>query len=281
MSTKTATKATENTETVSEEVVTEEKEVSPIPAALNSNPILVSFCQQYLDVIAPITEYNNSIFKKSNSEWDRHKLLAEAKKLGSPMDANEEAVPAIKEAFEVYENVLASLAVVRADLVNITAKHLGVSLETLGGERDETKEADLKEKRKFAFGLGETLKQMALYSADKASSEAVNKFLKNNELPAVGRQQTTSFTTESTTATPKYRVKVTVAKEGHTIGEFDGFSKTAIAMTGAAYGYPKGEALKADKLRQAWEAAGNGPSSTVNPTVEFEDNGLTFTLTQK
>ncbi len=275
MSTKTTTKETENIEMV------EEKKVSPIPDVLNSNPILVNFCQQYLDAIVPITEYNDSLFKKSNTEWDRHKLLAEAKKLGRPMDANEKAVPEILESLKKYENAVEALSVIKAELVGVTAKHLDVSLESMGGEKDEAKEAELKEIRKHAFGLGDILKQMAVFSADKESTAAVNEFLAANALPAVGRAQFTSFTAESAVSVPKYRVKVTVAKEGHVIGEFDGFSKTAIAMTNAVYSYPKGDALKADKLRAAWEAAGNGPSNTVKPIVEFEDNGLTFTLTQK
>lgn len=278
MATKTAD--TEVTETATE--VTETEPVNRIPEALSSNPLFLDFLGRFLEVIDKISEYNTSVLGKKDNEWDRHKVLAKAKELGRPMDANVKPVDSILEKLKAYENVMEELAIVRDELISETAAHLGISLNAVAAERDKDKEAPLLEDRKKAVSLRSTLLVMADTMSDNEMSTALVEFLQNNPIPAVGRNQTSAISTDSGTgATPKYRVKVKVEKDGKVLLDADGFTKAVQSLTQPVFGYERGQAPKADKLRAAWEAAGNGPGKTVKTVVEFEDNGLKYTLTAK
>jgi hypothetical protein len=266
---------------VKETEITETEEVkSRIPSSLDDNPILVDFCNRYLEVADEIAKYNEEVLKKSDNEWTRPKLLEEAKKLGRPDDMKN-SNPTILEALKQYENAVEQLSIVRDSLYGTVANELGITLSATTGERDPEKEAPLKEKRKLAVSLGSTLNMMAEMSSDKDTTHAVTEFLVTNPLPIVGREQSRSFSGEDNKPTPRYRVKVTVSKDGNVLGEYDGFTKTALALSAPTFNYPRGESPKADKFRQAWEAAGNTTCNTVKSTVEFEDNGLHYILTQK
>ncbi len=260
----------------------EEPTTPRIPEVLDSNAMLADMCKQYLDVADLIAAYNNEVLKPNNSEWNRHKVLAYAKAEARPDDASKKADEDLLPLIQELENAQEALNFARDAVLKKATEKLGISLSETGGERDPEKEAPLKEKRKFATTVGSTLNTMAEMLSDKNITNAIQEFLKNNPLPNVGREQVRSFSGDNGGgSTPRYRVKVEVKKDGKTLLTEDGFTKTALALTKPVFGYDRGQAPKADKLRQAWEAVGNAPGETKQSTVNFEDNGLEFILTAK
>lgn len=273
--TKTAAKAT--SPKVAEKP--EENKESPaerIPATLSENAILGSICKTYLDIFDEITEYNKAVLAEKDSEWNPVKVLEQARKFASPDDASQQD-EVIKKALDEFENAAAAAANARKNVLEVTAKKLGITLSATAS-RDAETEAPLKEKRKTAVEIGTQLHTLAGLTTDKNAKDVVEEFLKNFPMPAVGRDQVRTFGNDEK-STPKYRVKVTVTKDGHQILSEDGFTKAAIKLSQPVFGYERGKALKADKLREVWEAALKNDSNLKE--TSFEDNGLIYTLTQK
>lgn len=280
----TDVKSAETPETVPNDVVSDntvaEKEVNRIPDYLASNSILEDFCKRYLGVLDEISEYNKAVLAEKSSEWNAHKVFEKARELARPTDKNVKPNDEIKKALETYENLITETAKARKAALDATSKELGITLSATA-ERNPELEAPLKEKRKLANTIGTQLSQIATMTSDAEATAAVTEFLAKNPLPAIGRDQVSTFGTDGTTSTPKYRVKVTITnKDGVEILNEDGFTKTALALTKPVFGYERGEAPKADKLREAWEKAGNSATNVVSP-VEFDDNNLHFTITKK
>jgi hypothetical protein len=270
------------TEVVETEVTEVTETVSRIPEAFKDNAMITGFFEQYLGVVDLIAEYNASVLKTAHAEWDRHKLLAKGKELGRPFDANVAPVDGILELLKSYENAMETLAFARDALINATAGHLGVSLSTVGAERDKEKEVPLQEARKTGVSIGNLLNNIAAMNTDPVTSEGITKFLNENPLPVVGRNDARALSSDASVAsTPKYRLKVVITKDGAKLLEADGITKAVQALNQPVFGYAKGTAPKADVLRKAWEAAGNGPGKTVQSTVTFQDNGLEYSLIAK
>lgn len=273
-----STPETVSDETVSTETV-DENPANRIPEIFAQNPMFTSLVTQYLSVYDEIASYNKTVIaEKSDSEWTTGKLLAEARKLASPDEG--EPNKEIKDVYDIFERISTELAKARKAVVDATAKFKGISLSSVAAERDPAKEEELKEKRVPAIDIGKNMAMMAGLLNDEAASTAIKDFLNKYQLPAVGRDQTRNFA-QSGGSTPKYRVRVEVIKDGNVLLTEDGFAKTGLALTQPVFGYERGKALKADKLREAWEAKGNTGEKTVEPVVEFEDNGLTFRITDK
>ena len=259
----TETPETENVET----------EKPRIPEGFDTNPIIKTFAEDYLKKSDLIAEYNKSVLQRNDSEWNAKKVLDKSKEFASPDDPSK-IVQNVKTARDAFEAAAAELSKKRAELIAITAKELGIELSSTA-ERDPEKEEQLSEERKVAIVLGEQLKMMATVSPDKSFNTMVEEFLAANPLPAIGRDQVRSFS-ETKGTTPKYRVTITVTnKDGHELVKEKGFTKTALTVSKH---YPRGEGIKADKIRQAWEAAGNTADKTVVEPVEFIDNDLTFSI---
>jgi hypothetical protein len=250
-----------------------------VPEVLSANPILADFCKRYLDVLDEIQEYNKEVLAEKDSEWNAAKVLGKAKEFASPDDASK-VKPEIKKVYDAYEKLLTEVANARKAVLDATSKELGVNLSAVA-DRDPATEAPLKEKRKFAVEIGSQLATIAKMTTDEAATSAVNSFLNDNPLPAVGRDQTRSFTSDGSGSTPKFRVNVTVSKDGEVILSESGFTKAALALTKPAFGYERGKSLKADDLRNAWIKAGNTAEKTVQDKVEFNDNNLHFVITKK
>ncbi len=285
---KTATKATKSTPAKVEDNIAEVAEapvatvpddtsVNRIPELFENNPILKDFCQKYLDILDEITEYNKQVLAEKTAEWNSSKVLEKAKEFAHPEDANVPANKEIQTLVDEWEKAITVLAQKRKAVIERTAKELGITL-TSTAERDPEKEAGLKEQRKLAHTIGSQLSSFAEMINDASATKTIQEFLGSNPLPAVGRDQSHNFSSDGGKATPKYRVKVTVSRDNEELISEDGFTKAALALP--KY-YERGKALKADKLREAWEAAGNTPEKTVTDPVEFNDNGLHFTITKK
>lgn len=268
------------TEGVAERMTTPETEEKPnrIPEALASQAILEEFCKQYLSSFDEISAYNKGVLAEKTSDWTSTKVLAKAQELGNPTDANVKPNADIKSALKIWEDAVQAMNVARRNVVDKTAKELGITLSATA-ERDPKKEEELKPKRQFALEIGKQLVMIANMTTDTSVSEAATKFLQDNELPAIGRDQTHSFG-ESGKSTPKYRVSITVSKGDQTLLSGEGFTKTAIELSKPEFGYERGKQPKADTLREVWEKAGNNETTTVSP-VEFEDNGLKYVITKK
>lgn len=280
MTTPTAAKKTtpaKATPAKSEETVEETK--SRIPDLLNANPILAEFCKRYLEVFDEISKYNKDVLAEKDSEWNAVKVMEQARKFASPENA-EDQDKEIKDALDELEKAESARLLARKNVLDKTAKKLGITLSATTERNPET-EAPLKEKRKIAVEIGSQLSTIAGLTSDANASKAVTEFLDANPLPAVGRDQTRSFGTGDGKATPKYRVKIEILKDGETILSEDGFTKTALALTKPVFGYERGKAPKSDDLRKAWENAGNTPENTVKTPVEFDDNGLHYVITKK
>lgn len=273
----TPAKATaEKPENVETPEVVETQEKPRIPEALSNNSILAEFCRQYLAVFDEISEYNKEVLAERDAEWNAGKVLEKARELGRPADANTPANQDIKNALEAWEKLVNETARARKSVLDTTSKVLGITLSATSERNPET-EAPLKEKRKIAFEIGTQLSNIAKMTTDENASAAVVEFLANSPLPAVGRDQTRNFG-DNEKATPKYRVNVTVSKDGNKLIDEAGFTKAALALT--KY-YERGKSPKADKLRGMWESAGNSPEKTVTSPVEFQDNGLHYVITKK
>lgn len=262
---------------VSEDTATEEK--PRIPEALAGNPILAEFCKQYLEIVDEIAAYNKVVLAEKDSEWNGTKVLSKAKEFATEED-QEKVKPEIKSAFDKYEAALDAVNKARKAVIDVTAKELGINLSSVV-ERDKEAEGPLKDKRSRAVEIGKQLSGLAELTTDKNASSAVEEFLKSAPLPAVGRDQTRSFTDGGTGSTPKYRLKVEVIKDGNVLLSEDGITKATLKLTQPVFGYDRGKALKPEDLRKAWEAVGNTPEKTVQERVEFVDNGLTFVMTKK
>jgi hypothetical protein len=248
-----------------------------IPEAFSKNSILKDFCAQYLKVFDEISNYNREVLAEKDSEWNAGKVLEKAREFARPTEKGVEPKQDIKKAIEAYENAVNALAQARRSVLDITSKELGITLSATA-DRNPELEAPLKERRKLAIEIGTQLNMIAKLTTDEAASAAATKFLDQNPLPAIGRDQARSFG-DSEKATPKYRVHVVVKdKDGATKVEEDGFTKTALALTKF---YERGKALKSDDLREAWEKAGNSPDKTVTNPVEFTDNDLHFVISKK
>lgn len=250
-----------------------------IPAVLSKQSILADFCRQYLAVFDEISEYNKEVLAEKSSEWNATKVLAKARELGNPEDANVPANEEIKAALAAWEEALTALNIARKSVLEKTSKELGITLSATTERNSET-EAPLKDKRKVAIELGTQLSMIAKMTTDEKAADAVTEFLGSNPLPAIGRDQTRSFG-ENEKSTPKYRVSVVVKNsDGETVVDEKGFTKAALALTKPACGYERGKAPKSDVLREAWEKAGNSAETTVVNPVEFDDNNLHFIITK-
>lgn len=247
-----------------------------ISSVLSRNPLLADFCRQYMEIFDTVSAYNKEVLAEKTSEWNTSKVLEKARQFASPENA-EETKPEIKEAWNSWESAVQAMNLAKRNVLELTAKELGITLSS-SGERDPEVEGPLKEKRKLAFEIGMQLKSMLGIIQDDKLKGAISDFLENNPLPAVGRDQARSFGNEGP-ATPKFRVHVSVFDaDGNEKVSADGFSKAALELPKF---YPKGEAIKADKLRAAWMAAGNTTENTVTNPVEFSDNDLRFVITKK
>lgn len=264
-----------------EETEITETETSRVPDVLASNPILADFANKYLEVVDLISEYNEGVLKAAKSEWTNAKLSEEGKKLARPDDPKVKPHAELKKFLVAMENAQEALNFARKDFFDAVANELGVVRDNVV-ERDLEKEADLKNKRTTATVIGTQLGQIASLTSDASAASAVSEFLKANELPAVGRNSSTSFGGEGgSKGAPRYRVSVKVEKNGVTLlDKGEGFTKTAAMLSKPEFGYERGKSLKAEDLRGAWEKAGNsGDNPKAVPEVVFEDNGLTYTLT--
>lgn len=250
------------------------QEVNRIPDVLSENAILADFCRRYLEIFDEITQYNKEVLSTSNDEWTPGKVLEKSRELGRP--AQGEPNKEVKAALETYEELVNNTAKARRALLDITANAIGITLSATA-VRDPETEAPLREKRKFAITLGDQLATISKLTTDESASAAVTEFLKNSPLPAIGRDQTRTFG-EDVKATPKYRVTVTVSRDGNVLVSEDGFTKTGHALVKL---YERGKAPKSDTLRTAWENAGNTPEKTVTNPVEFDDNGLHYVISKK
>jgi len=264
----TASKAVENTPNEDER----------IPVVLSENSILADFCKRYLGTVDEILEYNKAVLAEKDSEWNALKVLDRARKFASPENA-EEVKPEIKKAVDAWESLQAEALKARKAVLDLTSRELGITLSATA-DRNPELEAPLKDKRKIANEIGSQLGVIAKLTSDEKASDAVNSFLTENPLPAVGREQARTFGTDEN-STPKYRVKVEVFKDGNSILTADGFTKATLALTKPVFGYERGKAPKSDDLRKAWESAGNSSKETKQEVVEFDDNGLHYVLTKK
>jgi len=264
----TASKAVENTPNGDER----------IPVVLSENSILADFCKRYLGTVDEILEYNKAVLAEKDSEWNALKVLDRARKFASPENA-EEVKPEIKKAVDAWESLQAEALKARKAVLDLTSRELGITLSATA-DRNPELEAPLKDKRKIANEIGSQLGVIAKLTSDEKASDAVNSFLTENPLPAVGREQARTFGTDEN-STPKYRVKVEVFKDGNNILTADGFTKATLALTKPVFGYERGKAPKSDDLRKAWESAGNSSKETKQEVVEFDDNGLHYVLTKK
>ena len=267
---------TGNPEVSEDSVVENTEDANRIPDVLASNPIFTEFCNRYLAAFDEITEYNKIVLAERDSEWNSSKVLAKARELGNPDSGD--ADTDIKPVFDEYEAALTAFNKAKKSLIEKTAEKLGIKMSAVA-DRDPATEGPLKEKRKLATEIGTQLTSIAGMTQDKATSEAVTEFFAKFPMPAIGRDSVRTFG-EGSGSTPKYRVLVSVKnKDGqYLLQDEKGFSKTALKLTQPVFGYERGKALKSDKLREAWEGAGNtAEKTTVNPVV-FEDNELTYEI---
>lgn len=253
---------------------------SRIPEILSAQSIMEDFAKRYLSIADEIAEYNKAVLAEKSSEWNASKVLDKSKELASPTDANVPANTEIKAARDAWEKLVGEAALARKVVIDVTAKALGINLAAVA-DRDLTVEGPLKDRRKMAYTIGEQLNMISGLTTDPLAKDAVIEFLLKNPLPSVGRDQARSFGGDSEKSTPKYRVHVKITKGEQELLSEDGFTKSAAALTKPVFGYPRGEAPKSDKLRAAWEAVGNTAETTVQSVVEFDDNGLHYTLTKR
>lgn len=248
-----------------------------IPELLSESSILGDICKKYLEIFDEITKYNKDVLAEKDATWTPAKVIEKARELGNPTDANVKPNADIKSAIDDWENLITQVSQARKKVIELASKELGITLSATA-ERDPNVEAPLKEKRTVAIEIGKQLSTIASMISDEKSSAAVKDFLAANPMPAVGREQSHSFG-ESSSATPKYRVRVVITRNGEEVLNEDGFTKASLAMTKL---YERGKAPKADTLREAWEKAGNSQKNPYAvPVVEFDDNGLHFKLTKK
>lgn len=248
-----------------------------IPAALTKNSIMVDFFRQYLSVLDEISEYNSAVLAEKTADWTPGKVLEKAREIARPTEKGVEPDPDVLAALTSFENAVNALALAKRNALEVTAKTLGITL-TVTATRDPELEGPLKSRRVIAAEIGKNLNTMAAMITDEKVREAVLNFLDQNPLPQVGRDQARNFGADEK-PTPKYRVTVQVVdKDENVLVNEPGFTKGSLAV---AKFYPRGEGIKSDKLREAWEAAGNTPEKTVVNPVEFDDNNLHFVLTKK
>lgn len=269
-------------DTEAEEFETEglEEEISRIPDSLASNPILADFANKYLEVVDLIAEYNKSVLTPAKSEWTNAKLNEAGRKLARPDDPKLKGNPDLLKLLVAMENAQDALNLARKSFFDGVADKLGVVRDTTA-ERDLEKEAELKNKRSFASTIGTQLSQIASLTSDTEASAAVESFLNENKLPAVGRNSVTSFGGENPgKGTPRYRVSIRIEKDGNVLLEKgEGFTKTAAALSRPEFGLEKEQRPTAEDFRNVWEKAGNsGDNPAATPEVVFENHGLTYTL---
>lgn len=254
---------------------TKSAEKNRIPESLAKQAIFQEFLSTYLDGFDEISGYNSKVLTKSDSEWNSYKIMDKAREMARPVNGGE-VNDTVKDALEAYETLNTELNRAKQAVLQATAKELGIEFSA-GSERDMDLEAALKEKRKTAINIGDQLTKIAEFTGNEQVKSDIKAFLDKYQMPAVGRNQTHSFSAEGS-GTPKYRVKVTVSRDGEELFTEDGFTKTAQSLTKF---YERGKAPKADKLRAVWENAGNTMDSQPQPRVEFIDNDLTFVITSK
>ncbi len=249
-----------------------------IPESLRSNLIFADFCKRYMEAYDEISAYNKEVLAARDSEWNATKVIAEAKKFASP-EKPEDADAEIKKAVDEWEAALAKALELRKNVLDATSKKLGINLSAVA-DRDHEKEDGLKEKRKLAIEIGKRLADIAGLTNDENAGKEITSFLTDFGMPAVGRDQATTLTSNGG-STPKYRVTVRVFnKDGAELMNEKGFTKTALGLTKPVFGYERGKAPKSEDLRGIWENAGNTAEETKQATVEFEDNNLKFVITK-
>ena len=278
------TTTTTNTDNVSDNVTESDKveeevtvPVNRIPDALTANPILEDFAKQYLAILDKIVTYNKDVLAEKDSEWNSFKVLEKAREMGRPTDKNVEADKAIADALTKWESLVAEVNLAKRSVIELTSKELGITLSATN-ERNPEIEAPLKVERNRAVEIGKQLAMLGSMTTDKNATAVIEEFLGKNGLPAIGRDQVKVFGSDSEKSTPKYRVNVVVKNaDGEELVNEAGFTKAGLTV--AKY-YERGAGIKPEKMREAWEAAGNDGTKVVSP-VQFVDNGLTFTITKK
>lgn len=252
---------------------TKDTRISPV---LSKQVILMDFLGTYLSVFDEISAYNKEVLAEKSSDWPISKIMEKAREFASPENADD-IKPEVKVAWDQFEAASQAMQVARRNVLNATAKELGITL-SVTAERNSDTEAPLKEHRTRAVAIGKQLSTFSELLNDEKISAALKEFLDAYPLPAVGRDQVSNFGADEK-STPKYRVTVVVTNsDGEELVNESGFTKAALALTKF---YPRGEAPKPDTLRTAWEKAGNTGENTVQPVVEFDDNDLHYVITKK
>lgn len=231
--------------------------------------------EQYLGHVQAINEFNVPFLADEptdDSKFTVRKGMATAKEWA---ERNKNADTTAQELLSDYQTALDSVQDARRKVAEYVAKSLGVTLtvEREKPDADAVQEIGTKH-RKPAKDLLELLAQLGKYSP--SDGPIINEILEANPLPQVGRRGSLSVGDES--STPKYRIKITVEKEGKIVQDGEGITKTLMVLNSKknTIHSNKENVPTADQFRKAWESG-----DKENPVKFTTTDDVTYTISKK
>lgn len=246
-----------------------------------ANKLLESMVSTYLAAVDEIRQHNATYLVDAPADRDAptpNKLLGKAKEEGRDEDVEDSELDKLLTA---YQNAWDAVSSTKLAVAKYYAAKHGIELAPEAPKADESEVDALKEQRKAAVKVAKLLNDITENLDDKTTTSTLETFLTDYSLPEVGRKAEWSATDKSV-GTPKYRVQVKAVRNGESLlddKEGSGFAKAAQYI--AKHHEKRADAPTANDFRAAWEAKGNQPGETKQATVEFEREGIVYTMTAK
>jgi hypothetical protein len=284
----------ETSETEAESTEEEEDEEAEANPLTGTNPFpgfMSGFATKILEANSQISAHNVEMTKLAamakSAGMSSYQVLSEAKKLARPVEDDTKPNAQILTLLEAYEKAQETLNSARSSLVATTAKSLGVDLAQEAPEPDKDIVEALKVARKSAVAIAKQLVDMASNAnPNDPSRKELEAWLAANPILVIGSDRVLDVT-DATSGLARYRVDVTASINGQTLTvgteEFKGakgFTKAA-QLASKSGKHKRGESPDRDDFRKAWEAAGNTPDKTVQSTVDFTKDEVTYRLVKR
>lgn len=243
------------------------------------NALVGGLWKQYLTIIEGINTFNAKYnVKVSDDAYTPNKAYSEAVALSK--DASAEVPQNLLKALAAHQTARERLEAAKTAVANLMSELTGKSLSSDKPVADDDEKTSMRAARAQASNIVKSINEMATLVAPSMPDMAkeINDALNENPLPFIGSGDAVWSPTQE--STPKYRTNVSASVEGEVkFSDVEGFTKASMASKKL---HPdKDKAPGAGTFRTAWEAVGNKPKHTVQATVEFTHDGVTYTITER
>lgn len=234
-----------------------------------TNSAMYPMVRSWLETVNAIREFNAQYYAppapEGEDRWTFNKLLAVAKE-------KREVNPEFAALVERWEDLWASMGDLRKEIATTVGKAIGVEVAVEPPKPPEDQVEALKELRKAATAVGNTLAQIsAMPYMDSDTINGITRVLTEQPLPGVMSAKNWSPLVETAPSAPRYHVDVVVTNsDGKVVLERSGFVQAA--QYGRKLHENKDNAPDAGTLRKAFEDANK------EETAYQTEDGYTYTI---